>query len=312
MVDVIRVGLIGYNEGNGHPFSFSAIINGYDPEMMKTCPYQTITNYLANKSTDDFGVGSMKVTHIWCPDRAMSELVASCTYIPNIVSEYCELVGRVDAVIIARDDYKVHYEISRLFLENDIPVFIDKPLCADLEELKFFTPYLKSGKLMSCSGLRYLPALVEYFSDTNSKEDVLWSHNVSIVDWFKYGVHVLESTISVIGADVEWVQNSGEDGNDIVRIQNKSKKFSIIQVNTATGFALRSTIFTKSGNHLDVRYDDNFTCFKTLLVQFETQIITGVPAIDPEETATIIKALYAAQVSKLEHGRKVYLKELYA
>ena len=26
----VRVGMIGLSEGNGHPFSFSAILNGYD------------------------------------------------------------------------------------------------------------------------------------------------------------------------------------------------------------------------------------------------------------------------------------------
>ena len=31
-VAAVRVGMIGMSEGNGHPFSFSAIINGYDDD----------------------------------------------------------------------------------------------------------------------------------------------------------------------------------------------------------------------------------------------------------------------------------------
>ena len=43
--------------------------------------------------------------------------------------------------------------------ERGIPVFIDKPLTLDLEELKYFTPYMKSNKLMSTSGFRFAKEL---------------------------------------------------------------------------------------------------------------------------------------------------------
>ena len=31
---MIKIGIIGTSEGNGHPYSFSAIINGYDDKNM--------------------------------------------------------------------------------------------------------------------------------------------------------------------------------------------------------------------------------------------------------------------------------------
>lgn len=30
-----KIGILGVSEGNGHPYSFSAIINGYDDENFK-------------------------------------------------------------------------------------------------------------------------------------------------------------------------------------------------------------------------------------------------------------------------------------
>ena len=33
-VNNIRLGVIGMTEGNGHPYSWSAILNGYDRERM--------------------------------------------------------------------------------------------------------------------------------------------------------------------------------------------------------------------------------------------------------------------------------------
>jgi len=40
---VVRLAFLGMNEGNGHAFSWSAIVNGgYDQEKMKECGYPII------------------------------------------------------------------------------------------------------------------------------------------------------------------------------------------------------------------------------------------------------------------------------
>ena len=41
----IKLGIIGYNEGNGHPYSFSAIINGFNPNA-DWSRYPQILEYL--------------------------------------------------------------------------------------------------------------------------------------------------------------------------------------------------------------------------------------------------------------------------
>ena len=43
---MLRFGIIGLNEGNGHPYSFSAIFNGYDESRLEECPYAAIRAYL--------------------------------------------------------------------------------------------------------------------------------------------------------------------------------------------------------------------------------------------------------------------------
>ena len=46
MIKNIRLGMIGMNDGNGHPYSWSAICNGYDPIEMEKCSFPIIPNYL--------------------------------------------------------------------------------------------------------------------------------------------------------------------------------------------------------------------------------------------------------------------------
>lgn len=305
-----RVGIIGYNNGNGHPYSFSAIINGYDQEEMDNSPYPGIAKYLSVREPDEFGVNDFRVTHVWCPDKAIALNIAACTNIPNVVDEYLGMLGAVDAVIIARDDVRSHFTIAKPFLENGIPTFIDKPLCDNINDLGCFKKYLKNGLLLSCSGLRYLPTIINKFEGQLNPEEVLWTHSVSIIDWFKYGIHVLEGIVPVLGAEIEWVQNTGEEGNDIVRVQYLSGKYSMIHVNKQSGFIIRSTFYTNTTKHYQVDYNDNFSCFRNLLFHFYNQVKSGTPAIDPEETITLMKALYAAHVSREEGGRKVYLNQL--
>ena len=44
---MLKVGIIGYNNGNGHPYSYSAIFNGFNKkELLKNCPYPIIQKYL--------------------------------------------------------------------------------------------------------------------------------------------------------------------------------------------------------------------------------------------------------------------------
>ena len=47
----LRLGLIGTSKDNGHPYSWSAIINGYDKKKIKNCGYTIISNYLNKKYT---------------------------------------------------------------------------------------------------------------------------------------------------------------------------------------------------------------------------------------------------------------------
>ena len=51
MVDlVIKLGIIGLKDfDNGHPYSFAAIINGYDKKYFKKSKFKVILNYLKLK-----------------------------------------------------------------------------------------------------------------------------------------------------------------------------------------------------------------------------------------------------------------------
>lgn len=300
-----KVGVIGYNEGNGHPYSFSSIINGYDLEEMNNSPYPGIAKYLSARKAEEFGIGDWKVTHVWAPDPNISENIAVCTNINHVVENYQDMIDEVEVLLLLRDDAESHRKIATPFLENGKTVFIDKPLCINNEDLQFFKPWLENGKLMSCSGLRYYPTIKKLASGSLQKQDIVFSHNVSIIDWFRYGIHVLEGITPIMGTEVAWVQDVGEPGNHIVRVQYKNGTYALIQVNTELGFILRSTFYTRNQEHITIDYDDNFTCFRNTIKKIHQQFLTGQPAIDPAETIAIIKIMLAANDSINNRNKKV-------
>ena len=41
-VKKIKLGIIGMSDGNGHPYSWSAIFNGYNRDEMQKCTFPVI------------------------------------------------------------------------------------------------------------------------------------------------------------------------------------------------------------------------------------------------------------------------------
>ena len=61
----LRLGVVGLSEGNGHPYSWSAIFNGCDMAYMKDCGFPVIPEYLSKQRFPDDCIPDAHVTHIW-------------------------------------------------------------------------------------------------------------------------------------------------------------------------------------------------------------------------------------------------------
>ena len=134
----LRFGILGLSDGNGHPYSWSAICNGYDPEYMKDCGFPVIPEYLAQQEWPESALPNVNVTHVWTQDPDVSARIADASKIQNVVTSRHDMIGDVDAVLLARDDAVSHFDLARPFLEAGLPVYIDKPIAltsSDLERL---------------------------------------------------------------------------------------------------------------------------------------------------------------------------------
>ncbi|WP_090139150.1 Gfo/Idh/MocA family oxidoreductase [Limnohabitans sp. DM1] len=196
----LRLGVIGLSPGNGHPYSWSAIFNGYNSSAMEGCGFPGIPRYLEKQNFPEDGIQGAQVTHIWTQDLALSKKVAQASLIPHIVNHYTDLIGQVEAVLLARDDAENHVQFASPFLKAGMPIYIDKPLALTLAHAKTLLSLQQyPGQLFSCSALRYAPELQLSPVDRQRVGDIRYVHATVPKDWNKYAIHIIDPVLNILG-----------------------------------------------------------------------------------------------------------------
>ena len=315
---MLKFGIIGMNEGNGHPYSFSAIFNGYDEDALEQCPYSAIKAYLPAHHQNKKIIPDAQITHIWTQDRQMSQSVASLAKIPNIVDNYEDMIGQVDAVILSRDDPHNHWEMAKPFIDKGMPIYIDKVLAHNLEDMKKIVAATGDDYLiMAGSSSRYTRNIEKAKKEIDTSV-VRTIHGISAVTWIRYASHLLDGICYVFGSDAETVQNVGKDGFDIVHIGFKNGLNMVLQVITGLSHPIEFTCYSDVGQEhykvvfsdVDENFSSYFVGFYRMLETFTEMVKTGKQVLPLSETANVSRIVIAGEMSRNEGGRKVYLEEL--
>ena len=308
----LRLAMLGMVEGNGHPYSWSIIFNGgYNREALDKCPYPGIRDYIIKQPPETLGIPGAKVTHVWTDNPADAEDVSRVSLVPNVVERAEDVIGNVDAVLVATDKGFEHVERARPFVEAGIPVFVDKPLCDNREDLATFTRWVNEGKpIMSSSAMRYAKEFVPYHKATFPLGQLRHIGITMAKSWEAYGIHALESVYPIVGPGFESVQNLGDLNNNIVHLRHRDNVDVLMQVTKDMfgGFGIM-TLAGTAGN-LQLRSTDTYHAFKTQLLGFVSYLRTGVPPVPFEETRELMKLVIAGIESREQGGRKIYLSEL--
>ena len=307
VVGEIKLGIIGISEGNGHPFSFSAIINGFNNEAMKNSGWSVIYNYLIKRHESEFGFHNVKVTHAWTQDPRQTQMLTEASRIPNGVQNVDDMLKEVDGVIIARDDHQSHMLYAKTFLESGKFVFIDKPLSLDPAELRFFRSFLESGRLMSCAGARYAQELDDIRANIGEFGELKLVRGTVVNSIEKYGIHMLDGIFSVTGFNVKSVFCL-QAKHMSLRIRNHDSSLIYIDALGASAKTLQFD-FWSDEKRFHAETDDNFTMFRRLLADFVKMIRTEKPPIPPQLVVDTMRVLIAAKTSVTEN-REVGLDEI--
>jgi hypothetical protein len=310
--DNIRLGIIGMTEGNGHPYSWSAIFNGYNREKMtEECPFAGIPVYLNKEPEDTLQITGAKVTHIYCDEHSDAEHVAACSLIENIVDKPEDMIGHIDAVIIATDIGSQHVERARPFVEAGLPIFIDKPLCDNLEDLKTFSKWIKVDKhpILSSSAMRYQKELLPYRISTNELGQLRFVTVPMAKKWETYGIHALEAIYPVVGPGFVSIQNTGSKDRNIIHMTHKDGIDIVIGCINGMAYGAPVCLNGTQGNAA-VKGGDTFYAFKSQLQAFIDYLHSGALPFPFAETEELMKLVIGGIISREENNRKIMLSEI--
>lgn len=310
--DEIRLAMLGMVEGNGHPYSWSIIINGsYDAKALAACPYPVIKDYIAKQPPGSLGIPGAKVTHVWTDDPADAVQVAAVAHVPNIVERAEDVISEVDAVLIATDKGFEHVERARPFIEAGIPVFIDKPLCDNRLDLATFSKWVAEGRpLISSSAMRFAKEYVPYHRATHALGQLRHVSATMAKSWEAYGIHALETVYPITGPGYVSVQNIGDANSNIVHLRHRDGIDVTLQVtkDMGGGFGMVTLAGTAAG--LQLKFSDTYHAFRTQLVGFVDYLRTGKPPVPWEETRELMQLVIAGIESREQGGRRVFLSEM--
>jgi hypothetical protein len=289
----LRIGVIGMSEGNGHPYSWSAIFNGYNPAYMKDCPFPVIPEYLAKQKFPEDGLGHLgEVTHVWCQERSMAQHIASSSNIASVVNNMEDMIGSIDALLLARDDAENHYEMALPFLKAGIPIFIDKPLAIKTSEAeKIWAAQTKTNQVFSCSSLRFAKELLLTDEDKQILGDIKKVEGTVMKKWETYAIHVLEPLVSQLSnrGKLSEVNGSWDGEQRHVKVQWQHLH-GYFKTTGNTPSPLEIKFFGEKGN-ITKAFSDSFNAFKNSLSEFINVINNPEQNIPQKETLELVTIL---------------------
>ena len=315
MTSPIRLAMLGMIPGNGHPYSWSAIVNGYNPAALAACPYPVIRDYLGARPPATVGIPGAQVTHLWTDNPAEAPGVAATALIPQVVARPEDVIGQVDAVLVATDDGFDHVRRARPFVEAGLPVFVDKPLALTIDDLRTFVAWERAGaRLLSSSGLRYAPELAPYPAGTTNPVigDLRWISGLSTKTWERYGIHLLEPIARVLGPGFESVRLETAPGVEVAHLTHRSGVQVSLPVIADGGVTFGTLHLCGTAGQATLKFADTYTAFRGQLVSFIDYVRSGRAPYPFAETVEYMAVLIAGIRSRNAGSRRVPVAEIMA
>lgn len=287
------------------------MFNGYDRELMtRECPFPGIPDYLNKQPAEGLTIPGAAVTHVCCTGDGgfTAEHVAHCARIPHVVEQPADVLGQVDAVIIATDVGAEHVERARPFIEAGLPVFVDKPMVDNAADLRVFEGWAAAGKaLMSSSCMRYAKEFLPYRMSTRELGELRFVSITTPKSWERYGIHALEAVYPILGPGFLAARHWGTSERNVVHLTH-SRGASVVVAAVADMYGAFGCLqLCGTAGSVQVRFGDTFFAFKAQLAAFIEYLRSGVRPFPFEETTELMRLLIVGLRSREEGGREVAL-----
>lgn len=293
---IFRLGVMGVSEGNGHPYSWAAICNGYDAAQMASCPFPVIPEYLSRQRFPDDQLRGVQVTHVWTQDPALSAHIAAAARISHVVATPSAMIPDIDGVLLARDDADRHVEMSLPFLEAGLPIYIDKPIALSMADLdRLYAAQQFEGQIFSCSALRYAPSLA---LDASARAAIGPMRHIEASvpkSWDTYAVHLIDPILAHSG---RYGAACRVDARRVGGVHVVTLAFEDLSVTLSCLGRLPGDIrirYTGERGFADRVFTDTFVSFRAALARFVEGARTRRVMTTRAELETVVRILEAGR-----------------
>lgn len=279
--------------------------------MTQECPYAGIPQYLDKEPLETLTIPGAKVTHICCTGDGefTAQHVAECSRIPNVTERPEEVIGEVDAVIVATDKGGEHVERCRPFIEAGLPVFVDKPLADNEPDLNTFIQWVKEGRaIMSSSSMRYAKEFMPYRTSTHELGELRFVSITTPKSWERYGIHALEAIYPILGPGFISVRNTGTVEKNIVHLKHRSGADVTVVASADMYGAFGCLQLCGTAGAVQTMFRDSYYSFKAQLEAFMDYLRTGTRPFPFEETVELMRLVIAGIRSRDEGGSEIFIK----
>jgi predicted dehydrogenase len=289
MQNILNLGIIGAE--NSHSFKIAEICN-----IRKSVP--------------------VRVTHIWGETKELAKIAAEKGSIPEIVTNWRKLAGKVDGVMIDHRHGDEHGEVARYFVEAGLPTFVDKPITCDLAEAK---------KLFALAERRQCPIITfsskplqKSFQSALKKigrESVLIFNSSGPSDLlskyggvFFYGIHQVDCAVEVFGTDALSVMLHQSAPNAVATIEFSGGRIATLNLIKSYSGGFHWRFCTAHGDYVLPDKNDSVPYLNSarLISDF---LQTGAVSFTRERMLAPIAILEALQTA-FARGGKVGVKKL--
>ena len=234
----------------------------------------------------------------------------------RIVDSIEELLPLVDVVLLESVDGRKHLEQVLPVFKAKKPVFIDKPLAANLAEGLAIEMLAKEydGRWFSSSSLRFSPSIAKFRTDPKWQGKVrgvtAWSPcalEPTHSDLYWYGIHGVEALFTAMGPGcISVTRTHTRDADVVVGVWEDGRVGTFRGTRTGkSGYGL--VVFGDKSIDTSGKYEG----YAPLVEQIASFFLGSDPAVTSSETLEILTFMQAADSSK-ELGKSIELKSVRA
>lgn len=232
----------------------------------------------------------------------------------EIVPTIAELLQRVDVVLLESSDGRKHLEQVRPVIEAGKPVFVDKPFTASVADaIEIFSLAKKHNvPIFSSSMMRFVPEIAAANSDPAIGEIVgcdaysPCTLDVPHPDLFWYGIHGVETLFTIMGPGCESVSRTRTDGTELVTGVWKDGRIGSFRSIRDGKRSFGALVLGSKG----IKHLKRTGSYDPLVAEIVKFFKSGKPPVGASETLEILAFMEAAELSKIENGRAVSIREV--